>query len=312
MNVGRRQALKIVGQGAAGAVGLTAAASSAESAGQNRPIADDRDAVAMLYDATICTGCQACVTACSEANELVPDTVLSGGRWQMPLDLNANTKNIIKLAKNDDASQYSYVKRQCMHCLEPGCVSGCPFGALMKRASDGVITWEASRCIGCRYCEVSCPFNVPKFEWANFNPRIVKCEFCAHRLEEGQEPACTDVCPTHAVVFGRRADLLAEAKSRIEETPGKYYEDRVYGEKDGGGTQVLYLSALPFSFLGLPELGEESVAHYGSKVHSILYKWLALPFALYVLLAALIKWRWDKHEEHTREESSKTGIPRQI
>ena len=312
MKIGRREALKIVGQGAAGTVGLAAAGTNAEAAGKNRPIADDRDAVAMLYDATICTGCKACVSACSEANGLAPDTVLSDGLWQMPLDLNAQTKNIIKLATNDDASMISYVKRQCMHCLEPGCVSGCPFGALAKRASDGVVTWDATRCIGCRYCEVACPFNVPKFEWANFNPRIVKCEFCAHRLEDGGVPACTEVCPTGAVIFGKRADLLAEAKERIEDAPGTYYENRVYGEKDGGGTQVLYLSSAPFSMLGLPELGEESVAHYGSKVHSIVYKWLALPLALYVLLAAIIKRRWDRHETHAREEASRTGIPSQI
>jgi Fe-S-cluster-containing dehydrogenase component len=242
----------------------------------------------------------------------VPDTVLSNGLWQMPEDLNSQTKNIIKLALGEDESDTSYVKRQCMHCLEPACVSGCPFGALRKRGDDGVVTWEANLCIGCRYCEVACPFNVPKFEWSNFNPQIVKCEFCAHRLEDGGQPACTEVCPTHAVVFGRRADLLEEAKERIDKSPGQYFEDRVYGEKEGGGTQVLYLSAVPFERLGLPSLPEESVAAYGSKVHSILYKWLALPLALYVLLAGILKRRWDQHEAHALEESKKTGIPSQI
>ena len=232
--------------------------------------------------------------------------------WQMPTDLNARTKNIIKLAEDPESDNISYVKRQCMHCLEPACVSGCPFGALLKREGDGVVTWDAARCIGCRYCEIACPFDVPKFEWSKFNPQIVKCEFCAHRLADGEEPACTDVCPTGAVIFGRRADLLADGNKRIADNPGLYHEDRIYGERDGGGTQVLYLSTLPFPQLGLPTLPEESVAHYGSKVHSLLYKWLALPLALYVLLAAIIKRRWDAHERHEMEESKKTGLPSQI
>lgn len=311
MSIDRRQALKVLTSGTVGSAAVCAGG-SAQAAGQNRPVPDDRDAVAMLYDATICTGCKACVSACAEANDLVPDTVISNGLWQMPEDLNANTKNIIKLAKGEDTADTSYVKRQCMHCSEPACVSGCPFGALLKREGDGVITWTEDRCIGCRYCEVACPFNVPKFEWANFNPRIVKCEFCAHRLADGLEPACTDVCPTHAVIFGRRADLLSEAHARIERQPGTYYEDRVYGEKDGGGTQVLYLSAVPFTKIGLPELSEESVAAYGSRVHSILYKWLALPITLYVLLAALIRRRWKDHEDHEQDQAKKTGLPSQI
>ncbi|MCA9551330.1 MAG: hydrogenase 2 operon protein HybA [Myxococcales bacterium] len=311
MSLNRRDALRVLSQGAAGTATL-AACGTAQASAKNRPIAPDRDAVGMLYDATICTGCKACVSACTSANGLVPDTVLSNGLWQMPQDLNAQTKNIIKLARGEDTAETSYVKRQCMHCLEPACVSGCPFGALMKRGTDGVVTWDADRCIGCRYCEVACPFEVPKFEWANFNPRIVKCELCSHRLADGGQPACTEVCPTHAVIFGTRSDLLAEAKARIERSPGRYFEDRVYGEKDGGGTQVLYLSGLPFENLGLPTLGEESVAAYGSKVHSVVYKWLALPLTLYVFLAAIIKRRFDSHEDHARHEAKQTGLPSQL
>ena len=98
------------------------------------------DAVAMLYDNTICTGCRACMTACSEANGLPPDTAegmpldtsLTSGLWDMPADLNAKTKNIIKLYREPDGTGFGFVKRQCMHCLDPACVTGCPFGALKK------------------------------------------------------------------------------------------------------------------------------------------------------------------------------------
>jgi formate dehydrogenase beta subunit len=252
------------------------------------------DAIAMLYDATVCIGCKACVAACTTANNLIPDTTMSGGIWQMPMDLNAQTKNIILLARDGD--QTSFVKRQCMHCIDPACVSGCPFKALTK-GKYGIVEWESTKCIGCRYCEISCPFDVPRFEWTKFNPRIVKCEFCNHRLADGKDPACTEVCPTGAVKFGTRTNLLAEAKARIEANPGKYYQDRVYGEGDLGGTQVLYLSHLPFDKLGLPDVGTESRAHYGSKVHNIVYKGMAIPIAVYAVLVAAIKRRTKVAEE---------------
>jgi formate dehydrogenase beta subunit len=252
------------------------------------------DAVAMMYDATVCIGCKACVAACTTANGLIPDTKLGGGLWQMPADLNAQTKNIILLARDGD--EMSFVKKQCMHCLDPACVAGCPFNALTK-GEYGVVEWEASRCIGCRYCEISCPFDVPRFEWTEFNPRIVKCEMCNFRLAKGEQPACTDVCPTHAVIFGTRADLLAEAKRRIATSPGKYFENRVYGEGDLGGTQVFYLSHLPFDKLGLPS-GTASRAHEGTKVHNTLYKGMIIPTAIYAVLVAAIRRRFHgTHED---------------
>ena len=305
----RRQALTMAGQGAVGSATLGSLASPAQASPSKR--LDDRDAVSMLYDATLCTGCQACVTACNEANDLPADTAAADGMWHMSGDLSARTKNIIKLHKEGDDGPYSFVKRQCMHCLEPACVTGCPFGALTKR-DDGAVVWESSRCIGCRYCEIACPFDVPKFEWENFNPRIVKCEMCVHRLDEGIDPACTSVCPTSAVVFGYRSDLLVEAKRRIQDNLGRYHENRVYGEHEGGGTQVLYLSAISFTKLGLPSLGAESVARYGTKVHSFLYKWFLLPFVLYLISAGIIRKRWIDHEREAKEERTKTGLPQQL
>ena len=145
--------------------------------------------------------------ACSEANDLPPDTQLSGGLTQSPADLNSRTKNIIKLYRSEDGTESSFVKRQCMHCIDPGCVAACPFGALHK-SEHGIVAWDPGRCIGCRYCEVACPFGIPKFEWDRFNPRIVKCELCRHRLATDGQPACTRVCPTSAVIFGERAALF--------------------------------------------------------------------------------------------------------
>ncbi|MCK6550098.1 hydrogenase 2 operon protein HybA [Myxococcota bacterium] len=308
MTLDRREALRVLGQAAVGTAATAVATTAHAEVGAAKP--DDRSLVGMLYDATICTGCQACVTACQEVNGLKGDVEHVGGLWQMPFDLSAKTKNIIKLYHSEDGREYSFVKRQCMHCLEPGCATGCPFNALSKRA-DGIVAWDPSLCIGCRYCEVSCPFNVPKFEWSSFNPKIVKCELCKERLDIGLKPGCTTVCPTGAVIFGTRFDLLEKAHARIEKDPKRYFEQRVYGEKDGGGTQVLYLSGVPFEHLGLPKLPQESVAAYGTKVHALLYKWLAAPTALYALFAAIIWKRWRDHE-HEAQEAKKAGIPEQI
>lgn len=307
----RRQALVglagLGGTAVAAAVAPPAAASEHPAHPEPRP-----DAVGMLYDSTICTGCKACMSACNEANGLPPDTSLSEGLWHMPSDLNAKTKNIIKAYEDPQGPSFAFVKRQCMHCLDPACVTGCPFGALEKNRW-GAVTWDASRCIGCRYCEVACPFDVPKFEWDRWNPKIVKCEFCFdQRLEKNQQPACTAVCPTGAVIFGPRVDLLAMAKNRVAASPGKYFEDRVYGEHEAGGTQVLYLSSVPFDKIGLPKLGSTSLGHYATKVTSVVYKWLSGPILAAALLGAAIKRTWNRHEAERPEREQRTGLPDQL
>ncbi len=127
----------------------------------------------MLYDATRCIGCQACVTACKTANNM------PGNLYDPPNDLNGDTKNIIKLYEGD--GEKSYMKQQCMHCIDPGCVNACMIGAFKKR-EYGIVTWDPDRCIGCRYCQVACPYNIPKFQWDTAMPDIVKCELCNHMI----------------------------------------------------------------------------------------------------------------------------------
>lgn len=307
MGVTRRQALQVLGVGVTtGALGRKAKASDGPD-----PAAYD-ETLGMLYDATRCIGCKACMPACAEANGLKPDTQLSNGLHQAPLRLNSQTKNIIELCQDEATEEQSFVKRQCMHCLEPGCVSGCPFHALSKDSTTGIVSWKADLCIGCRFCEVACPFEVPQFEWANFNPKIVKCELCMHRLPDGAEPACTEVCPTDAVIFGKRGDLMADAKNRISKTPGKYYEDRVYGETEAGGTQVLYLSRVPFAALGLPTLTHGSLAEYSTKYQSILYKWMAIPTLIYIGLVAFIRRSWKHHKKQAEELERETRMMEQL
>jgi Fe-S-cluster-containing dehydrogenase component len=223
--------------------------------------------------------------ACKEANDLPADIDGYGkGLYDAPESLNEYTKNVIQLYKESD--EQSFVKKQCMHCVDPACVGACMLGA-MHKGTFGVVTYDVSKCVGCRYCEVACPFNVPKFEWAKTTPRIVKCELCKDRLAQGKQPACSEVCPRQAVIFGKYTDLLDEAHRRLKANPKKYVP-KVYGEKDLGGTQVLYLSHVDFEKVGFRFDKEESVPHLQQSVQHGIYKGFAGPVALYALLGAVM------------------------
>ncbi len=291
--IDRRTALKGLAAGGL-AAGAAATGTGARAAEHERP-EPPPDAVGMLYDATLCIGCKTCVVACREANGLPPerDTV-HGGIYDAPIDLSAGTKNIIELWRDGD--EWSYVKRQCMHCLDPACVTACMLGALQKR-EHGIVTWESSLCIGCRYCQVACPFEIPKFQWHEANPKIVKCELCNHRLAKGQVPACCEVCPRGAVIFGQYDALLAEAHRRLEENPDRYVP-KVYGEKDGGGTQVLMLAGVEFEKLGLPDLGEDPAPELARSVQHGIYRGFVAPVVLYALLGGVI---WRNHRAAARD-----------
>jgi len=314
MDMTRRDLLQklTTGTAAAAAGGAVYAATLGGIAYAEEPAKVPPEAVSLLYDATRCIGCQSCVVACAKANNLVPDT-RRDPLHQAPLDLNSRTKTIIKLYKPAAAGEsYSYVKQQCMHCVDPACTAACMFGGLKKDTKTGVVTWTGKYCVGCRYCEIACPYHVPKFRWEGFNPEIVKCEFCKERLAKGQEPACTSVCPRKAVIFGTRKQLLEDAKSRIAANPGRYYQDRVFGEREGGGTQVLYLSHVSFDKLGLPDLGDESIPHKFLKWQKRLYSYLVVPAGLYAALVGTISKNWKDHQGHMDEEEKISGLRPQI
>lgn len=155
----------------------------------------------------------------------------------------------------------------CMHCEVQACASACPVGAHSRRA-DGVTTYDRTRCIGCRSCMNACPYGVPHFDHDKGlidGAFIDKCTFCTQRVDQGLEPACVATCPTDALVYGERADLLQEAHARIANHPERYI-DHVYGETENGGTSYLILSHVPFSELGLPELSPTPIAAVSESV----------------------------------------------
>ena len=198
----------------------------------------------LLADVGKCVGCHACTAACKVKNG-TPDGVF----W---------TKvDTYEQGTFPNAKAFTAPLNRCMHCEHPACASACPVGALSK-ASDGPVTYDPNKCVGCRYCMAACPFQVPKMNWDAVLPSIQKCQLCADRLAADLEPACTSVCPTGALKFGERSSLLTEARGRIQGGNGQYV-DHIYGENEVGGTSLLYVSPVPFEQLGLPTVGTEPV-----------------------------------------------------
>lgn len=240
----RREFLKKAGVGAAAGVAtslLTQPAVASEVSAE--------PGWGVLIDLTRCTGCEACVLACKKSNNL-PDPGTSATQLTSVAYTALETR---PLAGAGAETKIGYVKRQCMHCLHPACASACTVGALSKSAS-GPVVYDSAKCIGCRYCQYACPFGVPTFDWANPLGLIHKCQFCRERLGAGQKTACAEACPNGALRFGKRDELLIQAHAQIESNPGRYV-NHIYGEHEVGGTSMLYLSAVPFTALGFPDLG---------------------------------------------------------
>ena len=209
--------------------------------------AKSKETWGMLIDLTRCVGCNSCALACKESNHLSGDD-------QIPQGLESDAYSFVERVEvitADGERAIRYVKRQCMHCLNAACVSACP-AAAMYDSGEGPVIYRADRCLGCRYCQVGCPFGVPRFEWQDgIAPTISKCWMCYDRLQAGGEPACVEACPTGALRFGRRSELLTQARAQIATHPDRYV-DHVFGESEVGGTSVVYLSDVPFEQLGFP------------------------------------------------------------
>src|ERR1700757_248390 len=237
-----------------------------------------------LVDITKCIGCRACQVACKQWNDRGgEETELDFNLgFQNPATLSANTLTLITFHELPDEKapgglHYLFAMRRCLHCLEPACAAACPTTAL-ARMVDGPVAYDSDKCIGCRYCIWACPWGVPTAEWDSLAPKIQKCTHCADRTEQplpmarnGQPltqeeskqyqenivtPACVKACPADCLRFGTRDDLLQEARDRISNHPDNYV-DHIYGEKEAGGTSVLYLSSMPFDKLGFPDVGNQ-------------------------------------------------------
>src|SRR5512143_444369 len=244
----RRDFLKVAAAGAAVIAGAKAISAARASEGT----VEGGHQWAMVIDQSKCIGCGYCVNACRAHNDVPPDI----------------TWNPVVKAGEVNGEPY-YLPRPCMHCQEAPCAEVCPVGATYKRP-DGIVMMDYDRCIGCRYCEVACPYRARSFNWKQFtgeNPAVPqwgqpeverrprgvpeKCSFCYQRIDRGlalgltpgidddATPACVVACPVGARVFGDLNDPHSAVSKALRENPS--YRLR---EDLGTGPRVYYIPAV--------------------------------------------------------------------
>jgi formate dehydrogenase iron-sulfur subunit len=255
----------------------------------------------LLTDFTMCVGCRSCEKACNEANNLP--------KPQAPFD----DASVFSQTRRPDAHAYTVVNRyenpkdkaspiyrkiQCNHCKEPACLSACPIHAYSK-TPEGAVKYNPDLCFGCRYCMIACPFYMPAYDYESaLEPKIVKCTMCYDtRVKHGKVTACAEACPTGAITFGKREELIKIARTRIEKHPDKYL-DHIYGEHEAGGTNWMYLSGVPFEQLGFPtnvpnKPPIELTKGFLSSVPLVFTIWPAL----FGMLYSAVRHRDEIHEE---------------
>jgi formate dehydrogenase iron-sulfur subunit len=264
------------------------------------------DQVGILIDTTKCIGCRACQLACKKKNNLPEDADRLPPQQTFPRTLSATTFTLLEfhhINSAGDAPVFRTVKKQCMHCLEPACAAVCPVGAIQKTAR-GPVVYDADKCLGCRYCMAACPFNVPKFEWDSANPRIRKCNMCADLIEQGEQPACVAGCPTGALKFGTRKELIAEAQARVSQAADKYVP-YIYGLSEVGGTSVLYLANVAFTELGMKmDLPKDPMPEL---TISVMEKVPGVAIGVALLMGGVAWWRGRK--EHASREPVQEEMP---
>jgi Fe-S-cluster-containing dehydrogenase component len=208
----------------------------------------------IVFDATRCIGCRRCEQACFEVNDLPQPEQPFDDLSVLDVQRRPNDEayTVVNKYRPQKTEQPVYIKTQCNHCLEPACASSC-FVAAYTKTREGAVVYDPSVCVGCRYCMIACPFDVPAYTYDRpVSPRIMKCTMCAPRLAQDKLPGCVQACPKEALTFGPREEVLYLAKKRIRRNPDRYI-DHIYGEHEMGGTSWMYLSGVPFRRLGLRE-----------------------------------------------------------
>ncbi len=293
MNVNRRDFMKFAG--------LTGCALLAGAPRRSEAAVVDGEFVGMLIDTTKCIGCRSCEEACNEVNGLPKPAVSfsSEAVFEKRRDTSPGEFTVVnRFPDKKEPDKPIFARRQCMHCAQPACASACLCRA-MEKTPEGPVIYHKDRCMGCRYCMISCPFDIPKFEYNSASPYVRKCIGCFERVKKGEQPACSAACPTGASLFGKRRDLVEEAKRRIYQHPDQYYP-HIYGEREVGGTGYMFLSAVPFEKLGFrTDLGTEA---YPELTHGFLHSvpsvdilWPAVLFGFNYLVSG----KGDK--EHGKE-----------
>jgi len=275
--------------------------SSTAKAASNEPLSEERFGV--LVDTTVCIGCRRCEWACKDAHQLENQPVHSyDNRSVLQTKRRPDEKALTVVNEYEnlkDNSKPIDVKVQCMHCDHPACVSACIVSAFKKK-ENGAVIWNGSRCIGCRYCMVACPFQIPAYEYNKaVEPEVKKCDFCYDRLLKDKLPACVEICPAEAITFGKRIDLIGVARNKLKLYPERYFH-HVFGESEVGGTSWLYLAGRNFEEIGFPKLGKSPAPGVSESIQHGLFAYFVPPIALYALLGGIM---WlNKRKEHSETE----------
>jgi Fe-S-cluster-containing dehydrogenase component len=302
----RRSFIKALGVGGAAALGAGAGVGSAEASRGGTA----GEPLGLLVDTVRCVGCRTCEESCAKANGLpVPDIgderVFKKTRRPTPTQWSVVNRFRLPAAPSGARGPESAraggadpvnVKRQCMHCNQPACASACLVKA-MHKTPEGPVVWRGEKCMGCRFCMLSCPYEIPKFEYSSANPRIRKCILCQPRIGKGKPPACVESCPAEALQFGKRSALLEAARKRIHDEKGKYVS-HIYGEHEVGGSSVLYLAAVPFDKIGFrSDLGSGAYPELTKNfLYSVPVVFTLLPPFLLALRSAAANQEDDDHD----------------
>jgi len=296
MSTNRRKFLKQV----AGVSGLAFFGKNREAQATRLRVSPDQYGV--LVDTTLCVGCRSCEKACNEINDDLPRKPAESFKDESVFEerrrMDGSAYTVVNSYDNpNDPQRPVYAKFQCMHCLYPACVSACIVGAI-TRNENGAVIYDSWKCIGCRYCIAACPFQVPAYEFNNvLTPQVRKCTFCFEkRLTKGEMPACVQSCPMQAMTFGKRPDLIKQARERIKKYPDRYLP-HIYGENEVGGTSWLYLSSIPFRDIDFPKLGYHPAPAYTEPIQHAIFKWFLPPLGLYAALGGIMWFLKSKKEK---------------
>lgn len=297
MSISRRKFL-----GWIGAAGLGTALSGTARAATTKHFKGYPDSRGVLFDSVLCIGCRTCEEACNKVNELPPPDRPFNDLSVLNEKRRTTTKAYTVVNRYNNLKGPLFRKIQCNHCLEPACASAC-FVRAFTKTKEGAVIYDSSVCVGCRYCMVACPFEIPTYEYDKvLDPRVVKCTMCYPRVIKGLLPGCVEICPTEALYFGKRKDLIRIARGRIRRYPDRYV-DHVYGEHEMGGTNWLYLSGVPFKEIDMREdLGVTPAPELTSGALAVVPMIVGLWPVLLTGIYAMTK-RSDKIAEREKEQA---------
>ncbi|WBA81054.1 DMSO/selenate family reductase complex B subunit [Endozoicomonas sp. GU-1] len=163
-------------------------------------------------DTAKCTGCKTCQLSCKDENDLKV-----GVNWRRVYEYGGGS-----WLQNEDGTYAQdvfayYTSISCNHCAKPACTKACPTGAMHKRDQDGLVVVNADVCVGCRYCEMACPYGAPQFDAEK--KVMTKCDGCFDRVEQGKQPICIESCPLRALDFGPIEELRAKYGTEADIAP---------------------------------------------------------------------------------------------